>query len=472
MSPERYHQIRNVFETTLAQPAETRPAFLDQACENDPDLRHEVERLLAAQAQVEGFIEQPALLAQPPGEEQSPPAPIEGRRLGAYALVRELGQGGMGTVYLAQRADEAFHKQVAIKVVRPGLGSREILHRFEQEREILAGLDHPHIARLLDGGSTEDGLPYFVMEYIEGTPIDQYCDQHKLSISERLHLFEQVCAAVEYAHQHLVVHRDLKPGNILVTQEGTVKLLDFGIAKLLRAPGSETTLLETRTGLHVMTPEYASPEQVKGEPITTATDVYALGVVLYELLTGHRPYRLKSRLLHEIARVICEEEPTRPSTVITQSEELDRAGTAAPPVTPQSVSQVRQTTPVGLKWSLLGDLDSVVMKSLQKEPARRYASAETLREDLQRYRQGLPVLARTGLWGAWTSKLVRHTPVGLAIALFLVAARTYLFPALVIGTAIPLVMGVVPPNRWYGVRTPKTFSSLDLWYKANRMVAW
>jgi serine/threonine protein kinase len=311
---------------------------------------------------------------------------MEGRRLGPFEILREIGRGGMGTVYLARRADDLFQQQVAIKVVTPETSGAEVIRRFYQEREILASLQHPNIARIYDGGSTEEGWPYFVLEYVEGEPINCYCDEHKLNVTERLMLFEQVCAAVEYAHQRFVVHRDLKPSNVLVTKDGTAKLLDFGIAKLLKGPGTETTSLQTRTGLQLMTPEYASPEQVKGEPITTATDVYALGVVLYELLTGHRPYRLKSRLVHEILRVICDEEPTRPSTVI-----IERSGDTSP----VEISRCRETTPAGLQRELSGELDAILLKSLQKDPKDRYRSAEQFREDINHHRNDLPIKARS-----------------------------------------------------------------------------
>src|SRR5207248_236370 len=234
-------------------------------------------------------------------------------------VLREIGHGGMGTVYLALRDDDVVQKQVAIKVVRAGAGEADVLRRFRQERAILASLDHPAIARLIDAGSTEEGLPYFVMDYVDGEPIDTWCDRHKLNVTERLKLFRAVCSGVQYAHQHLVVHRDLKPANILVTAEGEVKLLDFGIAKLVDREATPMDRAATETLIRRMTPEYASPEQVRGEPIHTASDVYALGVVLYELLTGHRPYRMRSYLMHEVERVICEEEPTRPSVVVTET---------------------------------------------------------------------------------------------------------------------------------------------------------
>ena len=243
-----------------------------------------------------------------------------GQRIGPYKVIREIAHGGMGAVYLAFRADDEYQKQVAIKLIKRGMDTDLIIRRFRNERQILANLDHPNIARLIDGGTTEDGLPYFIMDHVEGLPIDAYCDAHKLSIAEQLKLFRTVCSAVEYAHQHHVIHRDLKPSNILVTAEGVPKLLDFGIAKVLN-PEPPFQTVES-VGLRPMTPDYASPEQVRGETITPASDVYSLGVLLYELLTGHRPYRVKSRTPQEIERVICEEEPEKPSRAIGCIEEV------------------------------------------------------------------------------------------------------------------------------------------------------
>lgn len=423
MTPERFQQIRDLFEAALEQRVEGRTLWLEQTCAGDEELWGEVQRMLIADSLSGKFIEQPAVVAVATApvplrarEEDLPR--LEGRRIGSYQIRRELGHGGMGSVYLAERADDAFQKQIAFKLLRPGLASPDLLWRFQQEREILAGLDHPHIARLLDGGTTEEGWPYFVMEYVEGQPIDQYCDAHKLNVTERLKLFRDVCAAVQYAHQNLVVHRDLKPSNILVTEQGTVKLLDFGIAKLLRTQGDETAFL-TRTGIHLMTPEYASPEQVKGAPITTATDVYSLGVVLYELLTAHRPYRIRNRLLHEVVRIICEEEPTRPSIVITQVEDkADQNGAA--PRTPEQVSQVREGKPAKLRKRLTGDLDTIVLMALRKEPQRRYRSVEQFSEDLRQHLDGKPVLARgdTVLYRA--RKFVRRHHPGVAAVVIVV----------------------------------------------------
>lgn len=312
MNPELWQKVREVLDKAIGISDSERPAFLDGACSGNAELRAEVESLLRSHQQAGNeFLQKPAVDLQ-----AAIPAPFEakariGRRIGVYMILEQIGEGGMGEVYRAVRADGQYDKEVAIKLVRAGLDRASVLERFRHERQVLASLDHPNIARLFYGGTTEDGIPYLVMELIEGTPIDDYCDAHKLTVTERLRLFLQVCSAVQYAHQRLVIHRDIKPGNILVTREGVPKLLDFGIAKILDADlGSQTTLVNP------MTPEYASPEQVRGEPITTATDVYSLGVVLYQLLTGRSPYPKDTRAPHEFARAICEYEPERPSTVV------------------------------------------------------------------------------------------------------------------------------------------------------------
>jgi len=309
MTPERWQQVRAVFDQVASLPPAERPAHLDRTCADDPDLRREVESLLLSHHEAgTEFLNTPAInLSSRPA-----PAPSRvGRRIGAYNIVEEIGRGGMGEVYRAGRADGQYEKEVAIKLVRGGYDTASVLERFRHERQILASLDHPNIARLLDGGTTDEGLPYLVMELIEGTPIDQYCDAHRLGVNDRLRLFVQVCGAVQYAHQRLVIHRDIKPGNILVTKDGVPKLLDFGIAKILDPAASAAT-----TVAGPMTPEYASPEQIRGEPITTATDVYSLGVVLYQLLTGHSPYPKNTHVPHEFARAICEIEPERPSAIV------------------------------------------------------------------------------------------------------------------------------------------------------------
>jgi Tol biopolymer transport system component/serine/threonine protein kinase/tetratricopeptide (TPR) repeat protein len=303
----------------------------------------------------------------------------------------------MGAVFLAERADGAFEQKVALKIIKSGINSEAIVQRFVRERQILASLDHPNIARLLDGGTTDDGLPYFIMEYIDGQPLYRYCDGQKLTIRERLRLFTQICSAVQYAHQNLVIHRDIKPGNILVTASGTPKLLDFGIAKILNPDLAAETLEPTSVAHRLMTPEYASPEQVRGAPATAASDIYSLGVLLYELLSGHRPYRLRNILPHEMARIICEEEPERPSTASNRVEEIPDAIREGTPshITPELVSRNRGTTPEALQRELTGDLDNIVMKAMCKDPHQRYASVEELSADIWRHLDGIPISAQT-----------------------------------------------------------------------------
>ena len=321
------------------------------------------------------------------------PTTVIGKRLGSYRIEREIGRGGMGAVYLAVRADDEYKKRVAIKLIKRGMDTDFIVRRFRNERQILASLDHPHIARLLDGGTTDDGLPYFVMEYVEGHPIYRYCDQHRLTIIDRLKLFREVCAAVHYAHENLVIHRDLKPTNILVTAVGTPKLLDFGIAKLLNTDLSSQVSDPTTAAVRMMTPEYASPEQVRGETISAASDVYSLGVLLYELLTDHRPYRIKSHLHEELARIVCEVEPDLPSVAVNQIEVFTVEGRDPIEITPDSVSRSRSTTPEQLRRQLSGSLDNIVLKAMRKEVPKRYGSVEELSSDIGRYLEGHPVSA-------------------------------------------------------------------------------
>jgi len=404
MKAERWRQIREVFERAVAFNGMERSGFLDQACSADPELRREVESLLLYEGRTDtGFLNIPAVALL----ETVPAAPLgnrAGRRLGVYQILEEIGHGGMGEVYRACRVDGQYEQQVAVKMVRGGYDTRLILERFRHERQILATLDHPNIARLLDGGTSEDGIPYLVMELIEGEPIDQFCEKHKLSISERLTLFLQVCAAVQYAHGHLVVHRDIKPGNILVTGTGVPKLLDFGIAKILGlAAGSQTTLVNP------LTPEYASPEQILGEAITTATDVYSLGVVLYQLLTGQSPYGSAPRSPTELLRAITEMEPARPSLIVQRAERMstDSAGALGQPSTAK------------LSRRLRGDLDTIALKALRKEPRHRYASVEQLAEDIRREIEGLPVAARKGSWAYRALKFLRRNRIGVTAAALL-----------------------------------------------------
>jgi serine/threonine protein kinase len=378
-------RLREVFDAAAERDPADREAFLDHACAGDPALRAEVERMLLANSSTApAWFEQPLQASLGSMEGVAVPASLEGRQIGPYRLRRQLGSGGMGTVYLAERSIGKLNQQVALKIVRAGLAANaEIIRRFEQEREILASLDHPNIARLLDIGSTADGIPYLVMDYVAGEPVDVYCDTRKLSIPERLALFRSACAAIQYAHSRGVVHRDLKPSNMLVTPEGTLKLLDFGIAKVLNSEG-QTTLV-TASGTMLMTIEYASPEQICGGDIGPRSDVYSLGVVLYELLTGCRPYRTHGRLPHVIARAICEEAPVTPSSAV-----------AEPPgaVDLEEIADRRAEKPYRLRRRLSGDLDSIVLKALRKKPDWRYESPAELSEDIRRHIDGFRVAAR------------------------------------------------------------------------------
>src|SRR5262245_44864105 len=398
MTPERWQKVEEIFQAAVELLPEERERYVAQVCENDTTLRRDVESLLSQHDSAGELLDQPfygdtefSVLESFVEEED----PMIGRRLGSYRIEREIGRGGMGAVYEALRADNEFNKRAAIKLVKRGMDTDFILRRFRKERQILAALDHPHIGGLLDGGTTDDGLPYFVMEFIEGQPLYSYCDSHQLNIAERLKLFRSVCDAVHYAHQKQVVHRDIKPSNVLVTCEGVPKLLDFGIAKLLNPDlAGDITHDPTATAMRLMTPEYASPEQVQGGATTPGTDVYSLGVLLYELLTGHRPYRLVNRAPHEIARVICEEEPTPPSIIITRPLDLlpgisytgdDEATTL------RKVYAARRSTLESLRRQLSGDIDTIVMRALRKEPEWRYQSAAQLRDDITQYLEGKPV---------------------------------------------------------------------------------
>jgi eukaryotic-like serine/threonine-protein kinase len=419
MTPERWQQVKGVLQQILEISPPQRAAFLDQVCYGDEPLRVEVESLLADEY-AEGFLETPLWTSAV--FESALADSLVGRRIGAYDLVALIGEGGMGSVYRGVRADQQYEKQVAIKVVRHGLGTAFALAQFRAERQILANLDHPHIGRLLDGGTTETGLPYLVMELVEGEPIDQYCNSRKLSIDDRLQLFLRVCSGVQYAHQHLVIHRDLKPGNILVTADGTPKLLDFGIAKILD-PGTAPGAAEpTMNMMRMLTPEYASPEQVRGEVVTTASDVYSLGVVLFRLLTGRHPFRGESQSPDEILRATRDTEPPKPSTAARWSQ---NGPARAKEKTRRIFEATPEDSPAKLGKRLRGDLDNIVLMALRKEPARRYASAEHFAEDIRRHLGSLPVRARADTFRYRASKfIVRHKKgvfVAAAVAMLLVA---------------------------------------------------
>ncbi|MCZ6836453.1 MAG: protein kinase [Planctomycetota bacterium] len=349
--------------------------------------------------------------------------------IGPYVIKHRIGRGGMGIVYLGIKQEGNFTRRAAVKVMRRGIDTEDVLKRFQLERQVLASLNHPHIARLYDGGETEDGRPYFAMEFIEGLPIDQYCDRQTLNVEVRLRLFLKICSAIQYAHRNLIVHRDLKPENIVVTPQGEPKLLDFGIAKLVNPDLSSAIGAATAPDQRLMTPEYASPEQVRGEPITTSTDVYSLGVVLFELLTGHRPYRIKERVRAEIERVILEEEPERPSTAINRVEErpMDvesrkRTGKSTTTITPETVSKTREGKPERLRRRLAGDIDTIVLKAMRKEPSHRYDSVEQFASDIERHLSGQPVLARPHSPIYRLRKFIRRNRAGVSIAVLMVTA--------------------------------------------------
>ncbi len=397
MTPEQWRRLDAALDDVLEREPGARAEAVAAACADDPEVLSEALRLVGALERSPAFLERPlgdyapdlleGLFARAP----DPTPPVE--RAGPYRLLRELGRGGMGAVYLAERSDGQYLKQVAVKLVPPGPDTAALTRRFLTERRILAGLDHPNIARLLDGGVTESGLPYLVMEYVEGERIDRWCETRGLGVAERIRLFDAVAAAVQFAHQHLVVHRDLKPGNILVTGDGQVKLLDFGVAKLLERTPGDADVPETRTGMLLGTPAYASPEQIRGEPVTTASDVYALGVLLYELLAGRRLHP-DTAGPESLARSIVEEEPQGPSRV----------------------------APVAQRGAIAGDLDTIVLAALRKEPALRYASVQHLRDDLRRHLDGFAVQARPPSRRYLAAKFLRRHRGGVAAAALLTLA--------------------------------------------------
>jgi serine/threonine-protein kinase len=423
MRNEEWKQVEELLDAALELAPHERRRFLEKVGAGAPELCVEVESLLACEESVEGFLTAPALaLSSDFFEDGDSAEERAGQTVGRYRIIREIGRGGMGAVFLAERSDGEFQQRLALKIVRRSFADSDLARRFRQERQILASLNHPNIARLLDGGVSRDGEPFLAMEYVEGARIDDYCDSNSLSTDERLSLFLAVCQGISYAHQSLVVHRDIKPSNILVTDEGVPKLLDFGIAKLIN-PEAEAGAAETVTGLRAMTPDYASPEQVRGLAVTTATDVYSLGVLLYELLTGHRPHRLKNRRTDEIVRVICEEEPEKPSTAVSRVEELSGAeGATIVTRSPETISERRRRTPDQLRRTLRGDLDNIVLMAMRKEPQRRYASVAQFTEDVSRYLEGRTVLAHKDTFSYRATKFVRRHKAGAAAVVLIALA--------------------------------------------------
>ena len=406
-----YKQVKELFLKVCNLGTTEQAEVLDRECAGNPVLRGEVQSLLEHHEGPTSFVS-PAPLVAP----RSPVEPPE--KIGVYRVLRELGTGGMGVVYLGVKDDRHFKRHVALKVLKRGMDTEDILGRFDLERQVLGAMNHPNVARLYEAGDTDDGLPYFAMEYVDGSPLDQYCDSRRLRISERLDLFRKVCGAVHYAHQNLVVHRDLKPKNILVTKDGEPKLLDFGISKIINPDLVFGAGGLTAPDRRVMTLEYASPEQVRGEPITTASDVYALGVILYELVSGHRPYHLRTP--EDPTRFICDQDPDRPSTAASRTEEIEvvgpDAGLTTSMITPEGVSRVREGRPERLRRRLAGDIDNIVLMAMRKEPQRRYQSAEQLGEDIRRHLAGLTVIARPDTLGYRSAKFVRRHRLGVGAA--------------------------------------------------------
>ncbi len=391
--------------------AQDRASYLAQETQGNDELLEETQLLIEDEQATRGLTYE---------DETMPMGPATGRpqargpqfadeflagkkQIGNYKLLRSIGQGGMGMVYSACLVTEDFQRQVALKLVKPSLASSQILRRFRMERQLLASLDHPNIARLLDAGTSDEGAPYLVMEYVEGLPIDRYCEAQKLSITGRLKLFATVCDAVQYAHQNLIIHRDIKPSNILVSSEGVPKLLDFGIAKLIRPEDSEEEELKlTATDARPMSPHYASPEQARGDAITTSSDIYSLGVLLYELLTGSLPYDFKVRTPAGIEKTICETQPVPPSQV--------------------EIKGTRPEPAEKLRKRLRGDLDMILLMAMRKEPQRRYSSVHQFAEDIRRQIEGLPVIAQSDTFGYRLSKFVNRHKAGVAAAIVAVIA--------------------------------------------------
>jgi serine/threonine protein kinase len=423
-SNDRWERLQQLFSQAVDLSGPERKVFVERESAGDPELRTELLELLACDNG--GARTGPLTLALGAALDTTTRdrrKALVGRTLGNYKLVSVLGHGGTGTVYLGERADRQYSAQVAVKIVDNGTMQGELGLRFRAERQILASLNHANIARLIDAGETEEGNPYLVMEYVHGEPLDRYCDREQLGLRERLQLFLDICSAVQYAHQNLVVHRDLKPANILVTAEGSPKLLDFGIAKLLDAGDAAAAMALTRMNDRLLTPEYASPEQILGRPVTTASDVYALGVVLYELLTGLRPYVVPASASQlELERSICITDPLRPSGAVKRALESG-------PLEGQSeilaVASARRLTPEKLQKRLIGDIDAIVMRALRKEPQHRYNSIEQLAADVRRYLTREPVLARQGNWLYYSQRFVRRhafgVSAGAAFIVFIVA---------------------------------------------------
>jgi eukaryotic-like serine/threonine-protein kinase len=405
MTAEQWDRVQALFETASELHGEERTTFLQNQCANDDEIYREVTSLLDADENIHMLLEGLAIDAVVFSYEQH----YIGRRIGPYRIKKHVGSGGMSYVFLAEREDGQFDQRVALKIIKRGMESDQIIRRFRSERQILSRLDHPNIARLHDGGITEEGAPYFTMDFVDGIPIDRYCNANRLSVEDRLELFITVCSAVQHAHTNLLIHRDLKPENILVSgdkKSPMVKLLDFGIARVLDDDGGD--VMVTREGSRPMTPAYASPEQLRGERITTASDIYSLGVILYELLSGYRPFQLAEPNAHELAARIEADNPSPPSAVVSEDDRKQFA---------DETSRLRK--------SLRGDLDIICLKALNVEPSQRYQTVEQFGADIRRHLTGQPVLARPESRRYRIGKFVkRHKPTVLASALALIVLIT------------------------------------------------
>ncbi len=440
ITPERWQRVTSLLDAVLPYEPSQRGRLLVDLCAGDEKLRREVESLLRYEEEYVSVLDEPLAPWRPsnldppglrrsawdrsgldtlPANQAKSEIDEVGARIGPYRVLEQLGAGGMGTVYLAAREDD-FRKRVALKRINDEVMSEEVLFRFENECQIVADLEHPNIARILDAGKTRDRLPYFAMEYVDGESIDEYCNRHRLPLRQRIELVLEVCSALQVAHQNLVVHRDLKPGNILVTRDGVPKLIDFGIAKHL-VPASASHDLTSHSGNQPMTLRYASPEQLRNLPITTAADIYSLGVLIYQLLTGHDPYPFDQGVVG-MHRSICEHEPLVPSVAVGRSIEVRLSKNRTEQRTPESVSWARGTSPGKLRSALAGDLDSILLKALRKQPENRFRSVEQLAEDLDRHLKGLPVSACEGTFRYIAGKFVRRHRAALAVSMLLILA--------------------------------------------------
>jgi len=417
---KRWTKVGEIFDAALALPAERRADYLRDSCGGDRELETDVRSLLASHDAAGEFLEPAKAGLAMPGATAAgaplPGTPAAGQMIGSWKIIRPLAEGGMGIVYLVERQDGQYQQRGALKFIRHGLATEDMVRRFKRERQILATLDHPNMARLLDGGTTPEGLPWLVMEYVEGVPLYQWCSDHAPTLRDRLRLFITLCGSVEAAHRRLILHRDIKPGNVLVSSDGAPRLLDFGVAKIFSpdgiAPESELTTLQAP-----LTPEYASPEQLRGDMVSTSSDVYSLGVLLYELITGARPYPTRSEGQAELLRTVLEKDPVRPSTAVAGTS----AGTGRIAAAPAKEATTRglPSPPAGgaaaLGRALSGDLDNIVLKALSKETTRRYGSVDALASDLRRYLDGRPVEARPSTWRYRTSKFVRRNRAGVVM---------------------------------------------------------